>query len=93
MKYSKDQLDALYTAIKEYYAPSHEDEYDFTYDDDDDDPTFTFRVGGVLVDFGSVVNYNNVYQLREGGRYSDGRTFSGNTMKLLAHNILTGNCD
>jgi hypothetical protein len=89
MEYTEDQLDALCTVIKEYYTPTHDDDDD----DGDEDLVFTFRVRGVLVDFGAVVNYSGTYQLREGGRYSDGRTFSGKTMKRLAHNILTGNCD
>jgi hypothetical protein len=90
MEYTEEQLNALCTAIKEYYTPSHEDDEDYY---DDEDPTFTFRVRGVLVDFGSVINYDGVYQLREGGSYSDGRTFSGKSIKRLARNILADNCD
>ena len=96
MEYSQEQFDDLCTAIKEYYTPTRDSETEdnfYDYDDDDDDPTFTFRVRGVLVDFGSVLNYNGVHQLREGGVYSDGRTFSGRTIERLAHNILTGNFD
>lgn len=90
MEYTEEQLNALCAAIKEYYTPSREDDEDYC---DDEDPTFTFRVRGVLVDFGSVINYDGVYHLREGGSYSDGRTFSGKTIKRLARNILADNCD
>ena len=87
MEYTEEQLDALCTAIKGYFTYSHEDDYD------DEDPTFTFRVRGVLVDFGAVLNYDGVYQLREGGLYSDGRTFSGKTIERLSRNILGNRCD
>lgn len=95
MEPDKAQLDALCAAIEEYYNPqaADDDEDSFYYDDDTDDPTFTFRVGGVLVDFGSVLNYDGLYRLREGGAYSGGRTYTGSTVEELARKILVGKHD
>jgi hypothetical protein len=83
------QLNALIAAIKNYYAPSVDDD---GYDDEvDEDPTFSFRVDGVWVDFGSVPNdYSGLYRLRAGGSYSDGPSYSGKTVKELASKILIG---
>lgn len=92
MQTDPEQFDALCKAIHEYYTPCKESEdsfYDNDDDDnDDDDPTFSFCVGGVWVDFGAVLNYGGLYQLREGGAYSDGLTYTGRTIKEVARKIL-----
>ena len=93
MQTDTQQFDSLCKAIREYYDPDEESEDRFLYDDDDDDPTFSFRVRGVTVDFGSVLNYSGLYQLREGGAYSDGLTYTGRTIEELARKILNGTHD